>query len=247
MPTYGNWLLSDPRIAAVFNPNNEPLDANGAPVSPSQQQYLLYYGQAGVGGGAFSQWVANPNYNPNAAQSSPAPASPVYQFTFDTIGQTIPRTIGHGIMPLRVIWAAGVDRSGANVNSPTISFAGALSMPLDPDEEGSVVRILSGGSALFDSGSVIPPDGADDTTVALLNASLNNAVVYPGDEAQLPAPLIVADKGANVTNAFRGIRYIVFPEWPLAAGDPSSLSIQWQRTNALTHTYQNAAFEIETD
>lgn len=175
---------------------------------------------------------------------SPTGVAPQYRFVFDTIGQTIFRTIGHCRTPMRIIWAQGIEASDDTVTSSTISFAAAICAPIDPDEEGTIVGISAGGTALFDSSGVTVPDGMTDETAALLTASINNAIVYPGDEAQEPAPLIVADKGASVTNAFRGIRYILFPDWPLDAGLPSNMALRWERTNDITLDYSSAAVEF---
>lgn len=185
---------------------------------------------------------------------TPTGISPQFQFVFDTIGQTIIRSIGHCRLPLRIIWAQGIEASGDTTTSSTISFAAALCAPIDPEELGSVVGLAAGGSVLYDSGGggIIIPDGMTPETAALLTTAINNIVIYPGDEAQEPAPLIVADKGADVTNAFRGIRYIIFPGWPLDAGIPSNLSIQWTRTNDITlhsisSSYSPAAVEFPGD
>lgn len=192
----------------------------------------------------FDQWASQDLLAAQAQGSSPTGISPQYQFTFDTIGQTIFRTIGHCRTPLRIIWAQGIEASGEETTSSTISFAAAVCAPIDPEEEGTIVGISAGGVALFDSSGVTVPDGMTDATSALLNASISNAIVYPGDEAQEPAPLIVADKGASVTNAFRGIRYIVFPDWPLDAGLPSNMALRWERSNDITLSYTSAAVEF---
>lgn len=192
----------------------------------------------------FDQWASNDILAAQSQGSSPTSIAPQFQFVFDTIGQTIFRTIGHCRTPLRIIWAQGIEASGDTVTSSTISFAAAVCAPIDPQEEGTIVGIAAGSVALFDSSGVTVPDGMTDETAALLNASINNAIVYPGDEAQEPAPLIVADKGASVTNAFRGLRYIVFPDWPLDAGLPSNMALQWERTNEITLGYTSAAVEF---
>ena len=63
-----------------------------------------------------------------------------------------------------------------------------------------------------------------------------------GHLQQVITALIVADKGADKTNAFRGIRYIVFDGWPLGAGLPNNMSIQWTRSNSIG--YSPAAVEF---
>lgn len=216
-------------------PSGLAIDAWGNAVPTSVPRYVAMIQT--INGSQHYVWRDNPNFRPEVVNTPsnfvPSNVSPQYQFTFDTIGQSIYRTIGHCRLPLRIIWAQGIDASGDTTVSPTISFAAALCAPIDPTEEGEVVGIFSGGGALFDSSGVIIPDGMESGVAAQLNASISNAIVYPGDEAQEPAPLIVADKGADVTNAFRGIRYIIFPDWPIAAGSPSGMSLQWERTNDL--------------
>ena len=172
-----------------------------------------------INGNPHNIMANNPNYLPSVGSgsgASPTTIPPHYQFTFDTIGQTINRMIGHVRMPLRIIWAQGISASGDETISPTLTFAAALGAPIDPNEEGNVAVIFAGANAIFDpgTGGVIVPDGTSPADAALLEASLAAAVVYPGNEAQLPDPRITADKGTDVTNAFRGIRYIVFPAFP---------------------------------
>lgn len=194
----------------------------------------------------FASGFGKTDLEAGVPSQTPTGISPQFQFVFDTIGQTIIRSIGHCRLPLRIIWAQGIEASGDTTTSSTISFAAAICAPIDPEETGTVVGLAAGGSVLYDSGGggIIIPDGMTTETAALLTASINNIVVYPGDEAQEPAPLIVADKGADKTNAFRGIRYIIFPAWPLDAGIPSNLSIQWERSNIIsTNSYSTSAIE----
>jgi hypothetical protein len=148
-----------------------------------------------------------------------------------------------------MIWAQGIVHSGDTTVSPTLTFAAALCSPIDPEEEGQVAVIFNGSTALYDpdQGGIIAPDGLSVEDAAALTASLSAAVVYPGDEAQLPAPLIVDDKGASTVNAFRGLRYIIFPLFPLKVNTGSGLSVQWTRTNDLnkrTTPYTPAAVEF---
>lgn len=173
----------------------------------------------------------------NAGSLSPAPAPPQFRFTFDTIGQVIFRSIGHCRLPLRPIWAQGINESGDVSISNTQTAAYAVCAPIDPLEEIDILSLWAGGSAIFGAGGVITPPGWSPADAALLAASLAAIVIYPGDESQLPAPLIVADKGTDKTNAFRGIRYIIIPNYPIGAGGGGSgdglpqLSVGITRTN----------------
>lgn len=233
-----NWLVQN-----GYLPSTTIFDANGIPVLPNQQYYVAYYGNFGASGGAFSQIALNPNYDPNWSvhKQTPTPPSVQYQFTFDTIGQVIIRTIGHCRVPLRIIWAAGVTESGQIVTSTTVSFAAALCAPFDPDEQGSIEAIFMGGVAVFDNsgGGFIAPDGMDPTTADLLKTCLENVTFYPGNETQTADSLIQADRGA-LTPGFRGLRYVVFPNWPTAVS-ATDLSVQYNRSNP---TYTAAAVEF---
>ncbi len=229
-----------------------PIDYLGNIVPPWQYEYIGRVNfNSSIAGSAYSGngqkvYFVNPNYNPNWNQGVAAPGTvptkvpPQYQFTWDTIGQTIFRMIGHCRLPLRYIWVKGVTSSGECTTSPTTTFAAALGAPIDPTETGSISGIFSGDSAIYDpsGGGVIIPDGMSPEDAAAMTASINGATVYPGDEEQLPSPLIVADKGADVTNAFRGIRYIVFENFPLSVLNGSGsgcsgssgggISLQWE-------------------
>lgn len=205
------------------------VDAYGNIVSPYQYSYIsrINYNSSIAGmpqPAGVPVYTVNPNYvgppsggglTSGVQPSAPPPQS---QFTFDTIGQTIFRTIGHCRVPLRFIWVQGVTSSGECTVSPTTTFAAALCAPFDESETGTVAALFSGDTAIYDpdGGGVIIPDGMSPEDAAAMQASIEGATLYPGDESQEPDPLIVADKGADVTNAFRGIRYIVFQNFPLS-------------------------------
>lgn len=162
---------------------------------------------------------------------SPAPAPPHFKFTFDTIGQVIYRSIGNCRLPLRTIWAKGISESGDSAISNTQTFASAVCSPIDPLEEGEIFSFWDGGDVIFNTDGVVIPAGWTPEDAALLAASLSNVVTFPGNESQLPADLIVADKGADRTNAFRRIRYFIFPDYPIRDGGIPQLSVGWARTS----------------
>lgn len=157
---------------------------------------------------------------PPSAPAEPAPGPPHLTFTVDTVGQTIPRTIGLCRLPLKIIWIGPVQQIGeAPPNGiTTMTFAAALCQPFDPFEGGAPIGIWDGVDLIFDpaqDGAVIPDSWTDPEISAALLASLSTVRIYPGTESQEPDPLIVADKGASFTPAFRGLRYIVFENYPV--------------------------------
>lgn len=231
------------------SPKGTILDYKGAPVYPNQRTYIQWVARQSMGGN-FAQVAINPNYDPtwapDTAVQQEAPPPPQYNISFDTIGQTIPLAIGNCRLALHTIWAQGIEQSGPT-SSPTLSFAAALCRPIDQSEEGSVGVIFSQGNAIYDpdKGGVQPPDGISPDDLALLQFSLENAIVYPGDEAQDPCPFIVADKGESRTPGFRGLRYIYFPQWPtsISNGLPN-LSLNWVGSKIKKKKPQDAAVEF---
>lgn len=219
-----------------------PIDAWGNVVGPEAAEYVAAIQT--IHGTQHYVWATNPNYNSGigGAGSAPAQASPQYTATFDTIGQTIYRTIGCFRVPLRTIWQEGISESGEVTGAKVAGVALALCAPFDPDEEGQIQAVFMGGTAIFAGGSFTAPSGMEADTASLLSTSLANMRFYPGTEAQMPDPLIVTDKGAHATPAFRGLRYIVLPGYPLAAGNPSNLSLQYTRENDLG--FESGAFEF---
>ncbi len=212
-------------------------DAYGAPVRDNMPFYLGAQGSA-PGQGRFGIWLPNPNYKPAGTDGgpesgppyNPSPTPTHLQFTFDTIGQTIVRTIGLCRVALKTIWVQGINSSGDSLpdGATTMTFAAAMCAPIDPTEGGTVAAMWDGGSLIFDptQGGAIVPDEWDDADQALF-ASLGTIRVYPGTEYQLPDPTILADKGIAFTNAFRGLRYIVFINYPIKHGLPN-LSVAWK-------------------
>jgi hypothetical protein len=161
--------------------------------------------------------------------STPPPAH--VQFFFNTIGQVVFRAIGRVRLPGQILWAQGINASGDLLTSSFCTFASVYCAPIIPGENVSITRMWSFGTLIYDinNGGVIPPGNVDDTTVAYLETCLSNIVIYPGDEAQLPDPLIQTDKGADVTPAYRGFRYIVFPQFPLLVANNAvpNVNVEW--------------------
>lgn len=209
-------------VYRISTPSNFGLGVSGTPFP-----YLMEQTGSGKGAGrgfrTFGPLSAGGGYGDGGASQAvdtqaPAPVAPHLRINFDTIGQTIYRTIGHCRLALRPIWAEGIVESGEETVSPTQTFAAALCAPIDPDENGEIFSVWDSDTLISIEGSVVAPVGWSDADVALLAASLAGITVYRGDEIQLPDARIVADKGASRTNAFRGLRYVVVPFYPISAG-----------------------------
>jgi len=213
-PFYGTYLNAYQLIGGVRHQYD-----------PTQNYYLVDGSRHQIGGPQGRLDLGN------LGNVAPAPTPPHFQFTFDTIGQTIVRSFGHCRLLIHPIWALGINESGDTSVSNTQTFAGAVCAPIDQSEEGEIASIWESGSLIFNSGSAVTPSGWTPADAALLAASLAGVLTFPGNESQLPAAPIVADKGPNRTNAFRGIRYFIFPNYPIRQGGLPQLSVAWQRNN----------------
>ena len=185
-------------------------------------------GTSGTGPG-----INTPNgpVDPTKLPNFGAPPPAHVQFFFNTIGQVVFRSIGQVRLPGQIIWAQGINASGDLLTSSFLTFAANYCAPIIPGEDVFISRMWSFGTLIYDisNGGVIPPGNVDDTTVAYLENCLSNLVIYPGDEAQLPDPLIQADKGVGVTPDYRGFRYVVFPQFPLLVANNAvpNVNIEW--------------------
>jgi hypothetical protein len=139
--------------------------------------------------------------------------------SFDTIGQVIYRSAGSVHLPTKLIWVQGLTDSSQELNDTTATFAMALCAPFDPGEDGTYT-VMYNDIAIFDTagGPLNIPSTitSDPLVIQQISLALLGMAIYPGTEAQLPDALILADRGAAVTPAFRGMRYITIPDWPLA-------------------------------
>lgn len=124
------------------------------------------------------------------------------------IEQGISGSGGSGSVPTRRSLTGGVvgqvisgsiADSQNDSTSPYISFALAFSEKLAFD----YLRIFADGSLIFDKTGLKPDISVEGLRVRF----------YPGSETQLQDPLIVADKGADNTPAYRGICYMVFEDF----------------------------------
>lgn len=169
-----------------------------------------YYGQYTVGstgGAAFGISTTIAYYAPQAldtpAKSLVAVAtSPNLDVSFDAWGSTIPLVRGLCRIMGHVIWARGMEQGGSVAMPSTLSFMVGFAYPLDPLEYSyiEVTKMWANGIQIYGGPSDIP--GLQFTFRA-------------GSEQEQPDALVVADKGANRVPGFRGLRTILFTDFPI--------------------------------
>jgi len=129
-------------------------------------------------------------------------------------GKPVPLVYGMYRVAGNIIWTgqpyvsnAGKGGKGPQQDKVSMSFAIALCAgPIT-----SVRRIWANGKLIYDV--------SDPSNFQALSGSatmVQNFTVYPGDENQQPDPTIQAEKGVNLTPAFRGLAYVVFNDLDLS-------------------------------
>jgi hypothetical protein len=212
------YINGVPHVLQVKNPNyqaNLPSAPAAAPTTRTQSP---------------SHAVAGPS-----SVNSPAPQPPHLQFNFNTIGRPIHAMIGRCRLPGNIIWASGISASGQVQVTSYCTFAASYGAPIDPTEDVSIVRMWANGTLFYDVavGGFLPPSNLDIASMSALEAAVSLSTVYLGSEGQTADPIIVDDKGADVTPGFRGQRYIVWPLFPLAVAGNSvpNINVEWEPTD----------------
>jgi len=130
------------------------------------------------------------------------------------------RAIGYGTIRQggNIVWSMPIEEhrhkqkqggkgsvmGGSSATNVTYSYYGNFAIAFGEGPAEDVLRIWADGKLIFDKSG---------TGTQVSKATLKFRF-YPGNETQLPDPLIVADKGAN-TPAYRGTVLIVFEDLPL--------------------------------
>lgn len=166
--------------------------------------YLIYSNWAQFRTLTLNVWAPGPLGILNTVSTgSGLMPSPNGQISFETRGQIIPRVIGTHAVTGMCIWANGITKSGEDLpGNGLLSFADGYGLPIDANEVVTLGRIWANGKLVY-----TPTDGPllDGLTVEL----------HQGSELQEPDADIVADKTAERTPGFRGLRYIKYKEFPL--------------------------------
>jgi hypothetical protein len=115
-----------------------------------------------------------------------------------------------------IIWSSGLEEKanknsvgkgfgGPSVSTTTFSYSTSLAVSFGEGVAVDILRIWADNKLIYDK------TGTGATADATLNFRF-----YPGDEDQLPDPLIEAAEGVGNVPAHRGLCYIVIEDLPLA-------------------------------
>ncbi|MCK1670317.1 phage tail protein [Bradyrhizobium sp. 150] len=188
------------------------------------------YGQSPQAG-----WV--PYTPPTAAAPPPvaAPPPPHLQFSAGVIGSPLFLAHGRCKLPGQIIWALGIDASHDVVDTSLLTFAAAYCEPLDPDEAIRIQTMWANGTLFYDydQGGLLQVANLDSVSQQFLQACIANIEVHTGTETQQKSATMVSYLGAANVPAYRGLRYIVFNDFPLIVSNNSvpNIAVEWRPTS----------------
>lgn len=156
-------------------------------------------------------------------------------FQRSTVGAPIPICYGTTKLAGNVIFTGGLieevnrEEQGGKGSSPsqtvtTYTYFVDVAIGICDGEDGrpskpqGIKRIWAYGDCIYDAS----PQGYDETDeafaerLAMTTQTLEMMTIYPGDEDQLPSPLIESYKGAGAVPAYRGLYHVEFEHFPLA-------------------------------
>lgn len=168
-----------------------------------------------------------------APPSAPLPIAavpPHLQFSASTIGTTVMLSWGRARLPGQIIWAAGIDADTSSLDTSLLTFAAAYCEPIDPNQTVEIITMSANGTLFYSGGAVLSVANISESDQASLEACIAGMTVYQGGETQLPDPTIQGYVGAGNVPAFRGLRYIVFVDFPLSISNNSvpNIVVEWR-------------------
>lgn len=189
-------LPGGPYDASNYLGKNQPLGGNG---------YSIALGGPDNGVGQATWHIFRSIPGPVGTQTvfnAPVTTSPNLDVNFDAWGSTIPLMMGHVRLGGKVTFAQGLEVGFSLAAKAFIDLEVSFGYPLDPNEWQWIecVAIWANGNKIF--------GGTDD----LPGLSFT---FYEGKEDSPVAPEVLADKGAARATGMRGMRRIVFKQFPI--------------------------------
>jgi hypothetical protein len=194
--------------------------------------WWLCTGSCTGAGGAYlppSAWTGCAPATGGGATPATAPAH--LQFSATPIGTPIFLMYNYCRVPGQIIWAPGIDATNSVLDTSLLTFAACYGEPIDPTENIEIKTMSANGTLFYDinAGGVQVVANITASDMAQLQTCINKMEIYKGTETQLPSPTIEQYVGVGQTPAYRGLRYIVFTDFPLSISGNSvpNITIEW--------------------
>jgi hypothetical protein len=200
------------------------------------------YGQSapsstGLYGGSLQSWgwVTLQPPAPSTPPPVAVPPPPHLQFSAGVIGSPLFLAHGRSKLPGQIIWALGIDASHDVVDTSLLTFAAAYCEPIDPTEAVRIQTMWANGTLFYDydQGGLLQVANLDSVNQSYLQACIANIEIHTGTETQQPSPTMKSYLGAANVPAYRGLRYIVFSDFPLIVANNSvpNIVVEWRPTS----------------
>jgi hypothetical protein len=163
--------------------------------------------------------------------TAPASAPAHLQFSSTPIGTPIFLMYNFCRLPGQIIWAPGIDATNSVLDTSLLTFAACYGEPIDPTESIEIKTMSANGTLFYDinAGGVQTVANITSADMAQLSTCISNMEIYLGGETQLPSPTMESYIGVGSVPAYRGLRYIVFTDFPLSISGNAvpNIVIEW--------------------
>lgn len=218
----------------------------GAPNTTPGATY--YYGNSLITNIERPAAVTATAYSPPPAAVQPPLVATFLKTSINTPGSTIMMAYGTCRLGGQIIWGTGIDASASGSSLST--FMSAFCEPADPDEPVRIQKLWANGTLFYDfdaGGSLLVANLTTDAQAAL-NATCATMALHLGGPGELPDPTMEAIVGTGNAPANRGLRTIVFQDFPLeiSNNDFPSISCLFKRTDTTLVRVDDALEAIVT-
>lgn len=189
--------------------------------------------------GAFLGGLAGQLLFPTQLPTQRGPRLSDTSTTISNVGSPIPR--GWGTFPAsgciivqtdirEVIESSSVGKGGPSQTTETPTYYQTFAIGINDGPIEGVRVIWANGKPIYDR----RPQGATESATAYTARQLASAqlesqfTLYVGSESQTPDPDLEAFYGVGNISAFRGLAYIVFPNWQNKAEDGNRMPSMWK-------------------
>jgi hypothetical protein len=242
-----NYYGSDYANYVIANPDGSGTYVN-AGANPDLSQYNATAAPTSWGTRATGTYILTLKPPPAAMLPPLVPTFLKIGATGTTVGSTIVMAYGTCRLGGQVIWGTGIDASSDPTATSYATFMSAFCEPADWSEPIRIQKLWANGTLFYDfaAGGVLTVANISSSDQAAIAASVATMTLHLGGPGELPDPTMEEALGAGNVPANRGLRTIVFTDFPLSISnnDFPVISCLFQRTDTTLVSVQTALEKI---
>ncbi|WP_210340492.1 phage tail protein [Bradyrhizobium sp. CCBAU 51753] len=147
----------------------------------------------------------------------------------------IPLAMGNVRLAGQPIWDGGIEATATAGASSFVSMCCAYCEPIDVAEPIRIQRMWANSTLFYDysAGGVITVANLSPEDQQALADCVSTMEFHAGGPGELPSPIMEEFLGAGNVPAYRGLRTIVFPNFPMAIANNAvpNISVEFRRTD----------------